>query len=224
MILLKNMEKKYDKGKANEVIALSDIHLQIKQGEMIAITGSSGSGKSTLLHMIGCIDVPDQGEYQLFGELVQQKKDKELARLRNHVFGFVLQNYGLIEYRTVYDNLIVPTLFHKEIKAFKIKKRCKEVLKQMGMESFLYRRVSELSGGEKQRIAVCRALMNSPDIILADEPTGALDSKNSIMLMEEFKKLNELGKTIIMVTHNNQLLNYFDRSIVLEDGRIINQK
>lgn len=224
MIVLEQVEKKYHRGKENEVTALTEINLTIEEGEMVVVTGSSGSGKSTLLHIMGGIDVADQGTYTLFGNKMEKKKEKELARLRNEMFGFVLQNYGLLEYRSVYDNLMVPTLMNKNIKKGQVKKRCKEVLEQVGMGQYLNRKVKELSGGQKQRVAVARALMNQPKIIFADEPTGALDSKNSIMLMEELKKLHEEGKTIVMVTHNEALLPYFKRKIVLKDGKIIQNK
>ncbi|HCX61056.1 MAG TPA: peptide ABC transporter ATP-binding protein [Clostridiales bacterium] len=215
-----NVDKIYnnDKKDVAKVIALQSINLKIESGEMIAVVGKSGSGKSTLLHILGCLDTPTSGDYFIQADSVKNKKDKELARLRNKFFGFVLQDFGLIEHLTVEDNITVPLAFSSNKKRHK--SMCSDILERTGMTQLRKQYVFKLSGGERQRVAIARALINDPDIILADEPTGSLDSENGKNIMEIFTELNKEGKTIVMVTHDQEVAAYCHKKIVISDGKI----
>lgn len=216
-----NVDKIYNNDKKDmaKVIALQNINLKIESGEMIAVVGKSGSGKSTLLHILGCLDMPTSGDYFIQGYSIKNKKDKELAHLRNKFFGFILQDFGLIEHLTVEDNITIPLAFSAN-KKIRRKSLCTDILERTGMLKLRKQHVFKLSGGERQRVAIARALINDPDIILADEPTGSLDSENGKNIMEIFTELNQEGKTIVIVTHDQEVARYCHKKIIISDGRI----
>ncbi len=219
MIRLIDVEKKYNEGQPNEVHALRGINLTIEQGEMIAIMGPSGSGKSTLLNIIGCMDTLTSGNYKLDDLWIEKQSQNKLAALRNKKFGFVLQDFGLLTDRSVEENIIVPLLFSKE-SLKKSTKRIKPILESLGISELAKRQANQLSGGQSQRVAIARALVNEPDIILADEPTGALDTRTSSEVVEIFKQLNDQGKTIIIVTHNPGVAKACHKTYIIKDGMI----
>lgn len=220
MIRINNLNKIYNKGKASEFQALKDISLEIKKGELVAIIGKSGAGKSTLLHILGAIDNYDGGSYKLDDIEVGKLNYAKLAEFRNKHVGIVLQDFALIEGYTVIENVMMPLRFskrsHREYKRLSM-----EALKQVEMDEIANKDVNKLSGGQKQRVAIARAIVNDPDFILADEPTGALDSKTTEQIMNVFKKLNEKGKTVIIITHDSQVAAQCERIIEISDGRII---
>ncbi len=218
-IELDNVRKIYRTGKSVSVTALNGVSLVIGQGEYLSFCGVSGSGKTTLLNLIGCLDIPTEGQVLLDGRNTSEMKDSERAIIRNSKIGFVFQDYALIPYRTVYENLIVPAYFsNMPRKSFKT--MVEKVLEEVGMKEYMKRQISSLSGGQKQRIAIARALMLNPDVILADEPSGALDSDNKKELIKLFRQINESGKTVIIVTHDNELANSTNKVIRLVDGKI----
>ena len=219
MLNLTNIIKKYNEGKPNEVEALRGVDLKVEKGEMIAIMGPSGSGKSTLLNIVGCMDTLTSGSYLCDGEEVSALSQKKLAALRNKKFGFVLQDFGLLADRSVEENVMVPLLFSKESLKSSTK-RIKPILENLGIADLAKRRANQLSGGQAQRVAIARALVNEPDVILADEPTGALDTHTSEDVVNIFKKLNESGKTIIIVTHNPEVAKACDKTYIIRDGLI----
>lgn len=219
LIELKNIKKVYGKGEAS-VEALKEINLTIDKGEMIAIMGASGSGKSTLLNIIGFLDEPTDGSYLLDGQLVSKLSDKILARNRNEFIGFVVQNFALIEDYTVFQNIKVPLDYTKIARKEK-KQRIISILDKMKILNKKDKLPKELSGGQNQRVAIARALVNNPQIILADEPTGALDRKTGDEVMSIFKKFNEEGKTVIIITHDERVANMCKRIIKIEDGKLI---
>lgn len=219
MICLKNVSKIYNANRENEFKALDHVTFEVDKGEMVAIMGKSGAGKSTLLHILACIDTFEEGEYFLENNQLQNLSEKEYARIRNEKIGIVMQDYALIEDFTVLENVLIPLEFAKS----PVKNRAaiaKEALSKVGMDAFLKKRAGKLSGGQKQRVAIARAIVNEPGIILADEPTGALDSKTSAEIMGIFKELNRQGKTIIIVTHDITVAEQCDRMIEIADGRI----
>lgn len=220
MIQLKNITKTYNVGSSNAFEALHDITLTISDGEMVAIIGKSGAGKSTLLHIIGCIDHYDNGEYYLDDELIKNKKDSALAAIRNEKIGIVMQDYALIEDFTAIENVLLPLDFSKK-KVSQPKKLAKEALSAVGMAEMTDKPVKKLSGGQKQRVAIARALINHPKFLLADEPTGALDSHTSSEIMDLLKQLNNQGMTIIIITHDQTVANACTRQIEISDGNII---
>ena len=219
MITLKNIVKKYNPGMENEVTALGGFDLTVKEGEMIAVMGPSGSGKSTLLNIIGLIDEATDGEYFLDGEDVSHLSDKRRSAIRNEKIGFVLQDFGLLTDRTAEENIMVPLLFSKEPLS-KAKKRIILIMKQLGIAHLRRRRITELSGGQAQRVAIARAMINQPKLILADEPTGALDSHTAEEVVSLFRTLNESGTTVIIVTHNEEVGKGCDRIYTIRDGMI----
>ncbi len=220
MIQLKNITKTYNVGSSNAFEALHDITLTISDGEMVAIIGKSGAGKSTLLHIIGCIDHYDDGEYYLDDELIKNKKDSALAAIRNEKIGIVMQDYALIEDFTAIENVLLPLDFSKK-KVSQPKKLAREALSAVGMAEMTDKPVKKLSGGQKQRVAIARALINHPKFLLADEPTGALDSHTSSEIMDLLKQLNNQGMTIIIITHDQTVANACTRQIEISDGNII---
>lgn len=218
MINLENITRNFENNK-NTITALNGISLNVKKGDMISIMGPSGSGKSTLLHIIGCLDTPTTGSYQLNSTDVTLFSDKERAKIRNKVFGFVLQQFALIEEETALENVAIPLLFSKT-SLLKIEKKAKDMLKLLNIDSLSEKKVKTLSGGEKQRVAIARALVNNPDIILADEPTGALDSKTTQHIMELFTTLNKNGKTIIIITHDPEVAKSCPLRYHIIDGKL----
>lgn len=214
----KNINKVYKVGD-QEINALKGISVEINQGEYIAIVGKSGSGKSTLMHLIGLLDTPSSGEIFLNGKDVSNLSQKELARIRNAEIGFVFQSFNLLQRTTVLDNVILPLKYSKVPKS-EWEKRAKEAIKLVGLEDRTYNKSNELSGGQKQRVAIARALINNPSIILADEPTGNLDTKTGDEIVNLFNKLHKQGKTIIIVTHDNDLAKVAKRKIVMQDGEV----
>lgn len=198
---------------------LKDANLSIDKGEMVAIKGSSGAGKSTLLHIIGCLDKPTSGSYLLNGQNVSQLSLSKLAEIRNASFGFVMQHFALIEEDSALQNVATPLLFAKTRKS-QMDARAMEQLRNVGMEQMANKRIATLSGGEKQRVAIARAMVNNPEIILADEPTGALDRANTEKIVQLFQQLNEKGKTIIIVTHDDFVAQSCRRIVTIADGVI----
>ena len=219
MIELVNIRKTYY-GKGIETNVLKGVNLTVNSGEFVCIYGSSGSGKSTLLNIIGLLDQASEGEYLLDGVDINQLKDKQKAAIRNQRIGFVFQAYHLIQEMNVLENIVVPLGYAGISKKERIK-RAQELLNEFHMEYLKSKHVSQLSGGEQQRISIMRALSNNPRILLADEPTGNLDSENSKKVMEILNHLNKKGMTIIMVTHDLSLAEYGSRIIHIEDGKIV---
>lgn len=218
LIEVKNVKKIFGKDD-NKVEALRGIDLKVEEGEMLAIMGPSGSGKSTLLNILGFLDKSTEGEYYFDGNDVSKLKDRELSLFRNKYIGFVVQNFALIEDYTISKNISLP-LDYVKISSKEKNKRVEELLKLMKIEDKGKRLPKELSGGQNQRVAIARALVNNPKVILADEPTGALDRKNGQEVMNIFKKLNEKGKTIIVITHDEKVASMCKKIIYIEDGKI----
>ncbi len=216
-IELENLKKYYNPNTNLEVQALKNINLKIEKGDFCSILGVSGSGKSTLLYILGCIDKQTEGIYKLDGEEVSKLSEKNLADIRNKKIGFVLQDFGLIEDETVTENILVPTLFNS-IKNVNIK--LEEILNKLEIGDLRNKKVSMLSGGQRQRVAIARALITNPELILADEPTGSLDSITAIHIMNIFEQLNKEGKTIIIVTHNLELAKKTKKCFTIKDGLI----
>ncbi len=218
MIDLKNVTKTYLTGKV-EFTALKSIDLSIKKGEFIAVVGPSGSGKSTLMNLVGCLDVPSDGEYKLENRSVNKLTSNELADIRNTKIGFVFQAFNLLPYATAYENVEVPLLFAKASNK-KRKKRILELLSRVGLADKLNNKPTEMSGGEMQRVAIARALANDPDIILADEPTGNLDTASGTEIIKLFHEMWKSGKTIVIITHDMNIAKQAERIIKLRDGVI----
>lgn len=221
LLELKNIYKTYIQG-SMEVPVLNDINLAIDEGEYVAIMGPSGSGKSTLMNIIGCIDKPTSGSYLLDGEEIEKYNDKELSQVRNKQIGFVFQNFNLLPRQSALDNVGLPLQYAKVPKKHR-KERCLQVLEMVGLEDRVDFKPTQLSGGQKQRVAIARAMVNSPKILLADEPTGALDSKSGIQVMELFRELHKSGVTIIMITHSDEIASYADRVIKIIDGELFDK-
>ncbi|MEM0480842.1 MAG: ABC transporter ATP-binding protein [Candidatus Aenigmatarchaeota archaeon] len=205
-----------------EVAAIRGISLKIKEGEFVSIMGPSGSGKSTLLHLIGCLDKPTKGKIYIEGKEISKMSENELANLRMEKIGFVFQFFNLYPTLTALENVELPMIISKKDKKER-RERAKKLLELVGLKGFENRLPSQLSGGQKQRVAIARALANNPKIILADEPTGNLDSKSGKEIMQLLKKLQKIGKTIVVVTHNPEFKKYSDRVIFIKDGKILKE-
>jgi len=218
--LMENITKSFHVG--DQVLhVLKGINLRIDQGEFTAIMGTSGSGKSTLMNLMGCLDVPTSGRFLLAGRDVMQLDDDELSELRNEHIGFVFQSFYLLPYATVLENVLVPTLY-REKKKDHVRERAAELLTLVGLEERMKFRPTQLSGGEQQRVAICRALINDPELLLADEPTGQLDSRTAEEIMGVLTRTNERGKTVVVITHDADIAAYARRIIHIRDG-VINE-
>lgn len=218
LISTQNLEKKYQVG-SETVVALKGINLSVKKGEFLSIMGPSGSGKTTLMNIIGCLDSPSSGSYMLNNKTVSDLSDDELAKIRNSEIGFVFQSFHLLARNTALDNVMLPLKYAGKQKAEAIT-LAKDVLGQVGLSDRFSHSPSELSGGQQQRVAIARALVNKPSILFADEPTGNLDSKTGSEIMKLFKKLNEEGQTIILITHEDEIAKKSKRVITIMDGLI----
>ena len=220
MIQLSHIVKRFFVGKPNELEILHGIDLEVRKGEFLSIVGESGSGKSTLMNIIGALDKPTEGGYILDGTDVCQAKDKKLSEIRNQKIGFVFQTYNLVARSTALSNVELPMLY-AGISKQERSTRARELLKMVGMEERMTHKSDELSGGQKQRVAIARAMANNPSIILADEPTGSLDSKTGRHIMDIFHRLHrEEGKTIVFITHSPELAKETQRVVTLSDGMI----
>src|SRR5947208_14752178 len=217
VIVVEDLWRTYDMGSEQQVHALRGVNLRIKHNEYVAIMGPSGSGKSTLMNLIGCLDTPSQGRYWLNSQLVSELDDDELARIRNKEIGFVFQTFNLLARATALHNVELP-LIYAGIPAEERVERAKDALKSVGMESRMMHKPNELSGGHRQRVAIARALVNRPSIILADEPTGNLDSQTGNEIMALFDRLHSEGNTIVLVTHEHDIAEYAHRIVFIKDG------
>lgn len=219
MIHLKNINKSYWIGK-EEVPILHDINLSIEEGEYVSIMGPSGSGKSTIMNILGCLDTPSSGEYTLDGNSVLARKENELSKIRNEYIGFVFQNFNLLPRLSAVDNVQLPLVYAKVNKKER-QELAIEALTKVGLADRVNFKPTQLSGGQKQRVAIARALINKPKFILADEPTGALDSVSSEQVMNLFTELNRDGVTVVLITHEDEIAEFAHRKILLRDGAII---
>ncbi len=220
IISVRSLKRDYIVGEV-VVHALKGIDLDIKSGEFVAIMGASGSGKSTLLHILGCLDIPTSGDYFLDQENVKNFSKDKLAMIRSRKLGFVFQTYNLLPRTSALENVELPLLYNKTIKSKERKERAVAALEMVGLADRIYHKPNQLSGGQQQRVAIARSLINQPLIILADEPTGNLDTKASFEIIDVFQKLNNKGITIALVTHENDIAEYSKRNIKLKDGNAI---
>lgn len=219
MIEIKNLSKIYEIGK-EKLYALDKVSLKIEEGEFAAIVGPSGSGKSTLMNILGCLDTPTEGSYILDGEPVESLNDDQLASIRNEKIGFIFQRYNLLTKLNVYENVEIP-LIYLGLGNAERKERIQTALEQVGLASHIHHKPTELSGGQQQRVAIARALATNPSVIMADEPTGALDSKTGKEVLALLQKLHKSGRTIVLITHDLSIAAEAERRIQIKDGHII---
>ncbi len=222
MIQIKNLHKSYPMGK-DSLHVLKGLNLHIKEGEFVSIMGSSGSGKSTLLNIVGLLDEHDDGEYFLNGQMIEKLDEKKAAILRNKFLGFVFQSFNLISYKTALENVALP-LYYKGVGRKDRLKIAMDYLDKVGLKDWANHLPNELSGGQKQRVAIARALVTKPKVVLADEPTGALDSTTSDSVMEMLKEINREGMTVFVITHEEEIAEQTDRIVRLKDGIIISDE
>ena len=220
LIDIQNLYKIYNEGKESEVRALDGVSLQIDRGEFVAIVGQSGSGKSTMMNVLGCLDIPTYGEYRLDGTDIGSLTDKQLARIRNREIGFIFQGYNLIQELDALENVTLP-LIYRGVSVFDREDMAMAALAKVGMDDRAHHRPSEMSGGQQQRVAIARAIATSPPIIMADEPTGALDSKTGKHVLEILRDLYRGGTTILLITHDDGIAATAKRVVRLSDGKII---
>ena len=223
LIDIKDLYKIYNEGQESEVRALDGVSLQIDRGEFVAIVGASGSGKSTMMNVLGCLDVPTRGEYVLNGTDVTSLKDRELARIRNREIGFIFQGYNLLQDLDALDNVILP-LIYRGTSIFEREELAMDALARVGMDGRAHHRPSQMSGGQQQRVAIARAIATHPPIIMADEPTGALDSKTGRHVLGILQQLYREGTTILLITHDDGIAATAPRVVRLSDGKIISDK
>ncbi len=223
LIEIQDIFKIYNEGKESEVRALDGVSLQIDRGEFVAIVGQSGSGKSTMMNVLGCLDIPTYGTYLLDGTEVTELSDRQLARIRNREIGFIFQGYNLIQELDALENVTLP-LIYQGVSVFEREDRAMEALAKVGMDSRARHRPSEMSGGQQQRVAIARAIATRPPIIMADEPTGALDSKTGRHVLQILQELNREGSTIILITHDDGIAAQARRRVRLTDGRIVSDE
>lgn len=222
LVVLSGISKHYKSGD-EEVRALDSVSLTINKGEFLSILGPSGSGKSTLMNMLGCLDKPTLGEYYLNSQSVSALSGNQLAKIRNLNIGFVFQSFNLLEYASALENVALP-LVYRGVKAAERRKKAAALLERVGLGDRMHHKPNQLSGGQKQRVAIARALVNDPQIILADEPTGALDSKSGAEIEALFNELHREGRTLIIVTHDNALAQRTKRIINIKDGKVVSDE
>ena len=223
VIVVEDLWRTYDMGSGQQVQALRGVSLSIRHNEYVAIMGPSGSGKTTLMNLIGCLDSPTKGRYWLNGQLVSDLDDDQLARIRNKEIGFVFQTFNLLARATSLHNVELPLIYNGTPAAERIE-RARQTLAGVGLESRMTHKPSELSGGQRQRVAIARALVNNPSIILADEPTGNLDSKTGLEIMSLFDQLHARGNTIVLVTHESDIAQFAHRVVHIRDGQIFSDE
>ena len=220
LITLKDIYKIYDEGYESEVRALNGVSLEIDEGEFVAIAGQSGSGKSTMMNVLGCLDIPTYGEYYLAGKDVMEMSDRQLSNIRNREIGFIFQGYNLIASLTAVENVELP-LIYRGIGAHRRRELAMEALERVGLADRAKHHPSEMSGGQQQRVAIARAIATHPPIIMADEPTGALDSKTGLEVLAFLQQLNREGSTVLLITHDNGIAATARRIVRLSDGKIV---
>jgi putative ABC transport system ATP-binding protein len=222
IIQIKGLRKDYHIGEVT-VHALRGVNMEIKQGEFVAVMGVSGSGKSTMLNILGCLDIPTRGDYYLDGVDIKTLSKDDLARLRNKKLGFVFQAYNLLPRTTALENVELPLFYNAKVRSKERRERAISALQSVGLEDRMHHMPNQLSGGQQQRVAIARSLVNDPVMILADEPTGNLDTRTSFEIMELFQDLNERGRTIVYVTHEPDIAKFATRNIVFSDGHIVRE-